>query len=458
MSSEPTPEAHEARTGSLERVLGRLEATTIVVGSMIGSGIFLKASGMMQILPHPTWLLGCWAAAGLLTVSGALVIAELSARFPGSGGLYVFLREAFGPMPAYLFGWSLFAILQSGSIAGLATGLAKVLAEAYSLSGDQRQAIAFVSIGGLTIVHCLSVSVGAKWVQNSLTFIKYMGLVMLIAMGFFGGQAHGEYFRATQPLPATGPLIAALGLVMLKALWAYDGWANATFIAGEVREAEKNLPLALLTGTVLVVLAYLLTNATYHLVLSPEALPKLDAPAVAVASQVMGAKFARLTSLLLALSMFGTLNSSILSAPRVYFAMARAGQFPAFMGSVNRFHTPYLALLLQGGWAAFLVCLWGSFETITDNVIFIYWMFYALTVLAALRFPPPDSGYRAPGRTLLATVFLLGAALVVGSQLIQQPHSALQALGLLALGVPYYLWSAGRPSSDSSPSLDSDAK
>lgn len=436
--------------GALPKILGRLEATTVVVGSMIGSGIFLKAAGMVTVLPHPGLLLLCWALAGLLTMAGALVIAELSARFPGSGGLYLFLREGFGPRVAFLFGWSLIAVLQTGSIASLATGLAQHLAPVYHLDPQEQRYVAYLAIGALTALHCFSVSLGARWVQNIVTFIKYAALIGLIGIGLFGGHAKVANLQATAPLPSFTVLIAALGVIMLKALWAYDGWANATYIAGEVKDAEKNLPLALFTGTLLVTVIYVLTNATYHLVLSPTELSTMASPAAAVTDRVLGAGIAAGTAVLLALSMLGTLNSSILSAPRVYFAMAKAGQFPAFMGAVNRFQTPYISLILQGFWSACLVGLWGSFETISDNVVFVYWIFYALSVLAALRFPAPETGYRAPHRSVLAAIFLLGALVVVGSQLYQQPRSALQALGLLGLGMFFYR--------DSSPSLKSDAR
>jgi basic amino acid/polyamine antiporter, APA family len=446
-----TPPPTGSASGALPQVLGRLEATTVVVGSMIGSGIFLKAAGMVQVLPHPGLLLLCWAAAGLLTVAGALVIAELSARFPGSGGLYLFLRNAFGPRVGFLFGWSLIAVLQTGSIASLATGLAQHLAPVWQLDASEQRWVAYAAIGALTSLHCVSVSLGARWVQNIVTFIKYFALLGLILLGLFGGHANPANLQSAQPLPSWTVLIAALGVIMLKALWAYDGWANATYIAGEVKDAQKNLPLALFTGTLLVMLIYVATNATYHLVLSPGELAKVASPAAGVAERCYGPGLAAATALLLSLSMLGTLNSSILSAPRVYFAMAQAGQFPSFMAAVNRFQTPYVSLILQGIWSACLVVLWGSFEKISDNVVFVYWIFYALSVLAALRFPPPEQGYRAPYRGLLATVFLGGALMVIGSQLVQQPASALQALGLLGVGLFFY-----RP--DSSPSRESDIK
>lgn len=417
-------------------VLGFTEATTVVIGSMIGSGIFFKGSGIANVLPHPAWILGCWLAAGLLTLSGALVIAELSTRFPGSGGLYLFLRQGLGNRVAFLFGWSLLAILQSGSIAGLATGIgSKVLGPQLQLDKSQQDAFACLAIAALTGLHCVSVSAGAKWLQNIVTLIKYVGLLWLVSLGFFAGQAHFSNLAPAGDLPSGTALLSVLGLVMLKSLWAYDGWANGTFIAGEVRDARRNIPLALVTGTVLVMVIYLATNTAYHLVLNPKEVAEAANPADALTQRCLGSGWARVLAALLALSMFGTLNSSILSAPRVYFAMAQRGEFPQFMSATNRFNTPYIALTLQGLWAILLIVVWKDFETITDNVIFVYWIFYALTALCALRFPPPETGYRAPARGLLVAVFVTGATLLVGSQLLAHPTESAQALVLLAVGL-----------------------
>lgn len=439
--SEGGPIGIEVPRRELPKILGFTEAATVVVGSMIGSGIFFKGSSIAAALPHPGWILGCWLLAGLLTLSGALVIAELSTRFPGSGGLYLFLCQGFGPRVGFLFGWSLLAILQSGSIAGLACGIgSKVLGPQLHLDKAQQDGFACLAIAALTALHCVSVSAGAKWLQNIVTLIKYVGLIWLVGLGFFGGHAQLSNLQPSGELPTGAAFLSVLGLVMLKSLWAYDGWANGTFIAGEVRDADKNIPRALIVGTLLVMVIYLLTNTAYHLVLAPQELATVSSPADAVTQRCLGPGWALVLASLLALSMFGTLNSSILSAPRVYFAMAQRGEFPAWMGATNRFNTPYLALILQGLWAILLIVVWKDFETITDNVIFVYWIFYALTALCALRFPPPETGYRAPARVLLVAVFVSGATLLVVSQLQAAPVASAQALLLLAAGLVLSYW------------------
>lgn len=407
----------------------------MVVGSMIGSGVFLKAAGIAKILPHPGLILACWLAAGLLTLSGALVIAELSAQFPGSGGLYLFLRKGFGPRVAFMFGWSLLAILQSGSIASLSCGVAKNVAGQYPMTMSQQHWLAYACIAALTCLHCISVSAGARWLQNVVTGIKYAGILGLVGLGFFSGHAQAANLEPMGEIPVGTALLSAMGVVMLKTLWAYDGWANATFIAGEVKQPERNLPRALIGGVLSVIFAYLAINLAYHLVLSPAQLAVSQSAAVSVAQACLGPGLGGAVAVLLALSMFGTLNASILSAPRVYFAMAQKGQFPAFMGSTNRFHTPYIALTLQGLWAVALIAIWNDFETITDNVIFVYWIFYALSVASALKFSPPATGYRAPMRGLLVAIFVTGAALLVLSQLIQAPAASAQALIVLVPGI-----------------------
>ena len=424
----------------LERRLNLGDATAIVVGSMIGSGIFLKASGIAQLVAHPPLILGVWLLAGLLTLGGALVIAELGAMMPEAGGLYIYLRRAYGPFIAFLFGWSLLAVLQTGSIAGLAAGAMQslaVLAPGIKPYGFWLSAVLIATLTGLNV---LSVKSGAR-VQNILTVAKVLGIIILVGGAILMGGASTENFQP-QPLPTVG-LLGAIGLCVTKALWAYDGWVNLGFVAGELREPQKNLPKAIAIGIGLVILVYLLTNAAYHFVLPMEVVQNSDSVAVEVARKLIGSGGLVAMSVLTFVSMAGALNSSIMSAPRVYYAMAQDGKFPPIMGSVHHsFRTPHVALIVQGFWAIGLLTLWGTFERLTDNVVFVFWIFYALGAGAVLilrsKEPHTHRPYRAVGYPWVPYVFILAAICLTGNTLYQAFSDSAQALVLVITGAILY--------------------
>ena len=424
----------------LERRLSLGDATAIVVGSMIGSGIFLKASEIARILPHPPLILVVWVVAGLLTLGGALVIAELGAMMPEAGGLYVYLRRAYGPFVGFLFGWSLLAVLQTGSIAGLAAGAMQSLGVLAPDIKPYEFWLATALILTLTGLNVLSVKSGAR-VQNVLTIAKVLGIVILVGGAVLMGGASVDNIQP-QPIPTAG-LLGALGLCISKALWAYDGWVNLGFVAGELRDPQKNLPKAIAIGIGLVVLVYALTNATYHLVLPMEVVQQSESVAVEVARKLIGNGGLLAMSVLTFVSMAGALNSSIMSAPRVYYAMAQDGRFPPIMGSVHpSFRTPHIALIIQGFWSIGLLALWGSFSTITDNVVFIFWIFYALGAGAVLRMrklePHTHRPYRAVGYPWVPLVFILAAVCLTSNTLYQSFKESSQALVLVVTGAILY--------------------
>lgn len=437
----------------LERRLNLGDATAIVVGSMIGSGIFLKASGIAQLVAHPPLILGVWLVAGLLTLGGALVIAELGAMMPEAGGLYIYLRRAYGPFVAFLFGWSLLAVLQTGSIAGLAAGAMQSLAVLAPKIKPFQFWLSASLIALLTSLNVLSVKSGAR-VQNVLTIAKVLGIVILVGGAIMMGGATTENFQP-QPLPTVG-LLGALGLCVSKALWAYDGWVNLGFVAGELREPQKNLPKAIAIGIGLVILVYLLTNAAYHFVLPMEVVKNSDSVAVEVARKLIGNGGLIAMSVLTFVSMAGALNSSIMSAPRVYYAMAQDGKFPPLMGSVHHsFKTPYVALIVQGFWSVGLLTLWGTFERLTDNVVFIFWIFYALGAGAVLimrsKEPHTHRPYRAVGYPWVPYIFILAAICLTANTLREAFSDSSQALILVVTGaVLYPLFGRGSREDDSS--------
>ena len=423
----------------LPRRLTLLDATTIVVGSMIGSGVFLKASSMCQLLPHPAWLLLAWLLSGLLTLCGCLTLAELAARFPNTGGLYVYLKEAYGPIWGYLFAWSLLAIMETGSIAGMAAGSAKALAKVHPFSDSQQLGLAHLMIWSLTLVHCLSVRLGISVLQNLFTAAKGFGIIIVIILGFSCPTGSMANLAGQGPLPSPMALLGIMGMLMMKALWGYDGWINATYIAGELKDAHRQLPKALIGGSFLVMVVYCITNLAYHYSLPPDVLAASDMVAGDVVKQAAGGGALLVVSCLIAFSMFGTLNGSIMSAPRVYFAMANDGLFFRQIAAVStRFQTPYVALILQAAWSSVLLTRWQSFDAITDNVIFVYWIFYALGAAAIFRFPVDRTRYVTPFRPVTAGFFICAAGFLIINSLIQNPSGSKDALFLLASGLLLY--------------------
>lgn len=416
---------------------------------MIGSGVFLKASGIAAILPSPTWVMVAWVLAGVLTLFGALSFAELGAMFPASGGIYAHLREAYGDLVAFLFGWSLLAILQTGSIAGLAAGIAQTAAQRNAWIAANDTAFAVFLIVALSTINAVSVRAGVGFLQNVLTFIKCGGILLLIVAGWASPTGTMLNFAPLPTTPAGMALVSALGVVMMKTLWAYDGWVNATFLAGEVKDCQRTLPGALLFGTLGVIGVYLAINGAYHFALSITQIQESKSVAVLLAQTVSGETAGKAVTILLMISMAGTLNSSILSAPRVYFAMARDGLFFPVLARVHPyFLTPAAAILVQAAWALALLLLWKGFDRITDNVIFVFWVFYALGAGAVIRLrhtrPEAPRPYRVPGYPFVPLTFIGLAVLLILNTVVRDPKNSAQALGLLVAGLAVYPFFHGK--------------
>ena len=431
------PRRMDEERRELPRTLNLLDATMVVVGSMIGAGIFLKAGAIALVLPSPWLALSVWVVAGVLSLAGALTMAELSARYPRSGGLYVFLREAYGEKMGYCFGWSLLAVMQTGSIAAIAAGVSQGIDGLYGISDPAQLLIALLCIVLLTVINVLSVRATGT-VQVVFTIVKCAGILILILGGLALG--HGSLTNLDGEV-LKGGLVGAYGICMLKALWAYDGWINATFVAGEIKRPERNLPLALALGTLAVIAVYVATNAAYHFCLPLDQIKGAKNAAVTLARFLGGENAAIWMAVLVVVSTFGALNSSILSGPRVYFAMARDRLMFEEMGAVHvQFQTPAFSILVQCLWSMLLLVAWSKFERITDNVMFIYWLFYALGGLALFKLRARESGpgYRVPGYPVVPLLFVLGALYLVINTIVVSPRDSAQALGLMALGALFY--------------------
>ncbi len=438
--------------GELERRLGVFSATTLIVGSMIGSGIFIAPSIMAGLVGGPGVYLGLWLVGGALTLLGALAYGELCAMMPHAGGQYVFLREAFGPLVGFLYGWTVFLVIQSGFNAavaiafskflggvGLSLGETDIVMQIGSFTLSRAQLVAVGVIALLTWVNCRGVTAGAL-VQNVFTVLKVGALVLLVIIGFSSGKGSFDNFTT-----AGGAVtLAAMGVAMSKALFAYDAWNTVTFAAEEIREPQKNLPRALVLGTVVTTLVYTGACAVYLYILP---LPKMAAVVEnRVASDVAGTLLGHFgivaISVAILVSTFGCVNGLILGGGRVLFAMARDGLFFAPAGRINTSnYAPQNALVMQGIWSAVLA-LSGSYSALLTYVTFASLAFNALTVagLFVLRKKQPgkERPYRTWGYPITPALYLLGATFFIIYIFVGDKQDSLIGIALVALGLPAY--------------------
>lgn len=514
----PAPDASDVQT--LPRVLTRFNAVTVVVGSIIGSGIFLKASSVAEGLNSFAPIMAIWIIVGLVTMCGALALAELAAMLPQAGGPYVYLREAYGRMPAFLWGWTEFWIIRTGSLGALACATViygNKLLEASESYGWLPAGIAahvplkhevqgLVSILLIVIVSMINV-IGtrwAAWVQNVTSVVKVAFLVFLIVAPFVLFKADTNNLQPMWPENWGAAFWRAMGVAMIAVMWPYDGWINIGPVAEEIREPQRNVPFALAVGVLIVITVYLGANASYHLVLPMNAVASSGAVASDVTERLLGSIGLWIAALGVMFSTFGALNSNLLAGPRIYFAMARDGLFPAMIRQVHpRFKTPANAVLAQMAWSLVLVVgayAWTApkattesiaaapptkvvaaadtvkpkifsqdwfrqafipktgpdkaFDALTDLVIFGGSIFYALAVGAVfvLRFKRPElpRPYRTWGYPLTPAFYLLVFACFLAVMLTDRlPHTILGSAVIIA-GIVVYLIVA-KPSPETSP-------
>jgi APA family basic amino acid/polyamine antiporter len=446
---------------ALERRLGVFSATAIIVGSMVGSGIFIAPSIMAGYVATPGVWLGLWLVGGLLTLLGALSYGELCAMMPHAGGQYVFLREAFGSLAAFLYGWTFFLVIQTGTNAAVAIAFAKFLGGvglragegdvvlsfgAYTLSRAQVVAVGVISL--LTWVNARGLREGAA-LQNVFTVLKVGAIALLVVVGVSSGKgslSHYSPLLGTQLGPqAVGMgFLAAIGVAMSKTLFAYDAWNTVTFAAGEVRDPQRSLPRALVVGTVVTTLAYTAASAVYLYVLPLDRIARVAENRVAtdVGGTLLGGAGVTLVSIAILVSTFGCVNGLILGGGRVLFAMSRDGLFfraAARLDPVRR--TPRAALVLQGLWSAVLAVS-GSYDRLLTYVIFASLAFNALTVVGLLVLrrtrPDADRPYRTWAYPFPPLAYLAGAAFFLVYIFAGDARDACAGLGLVALGLPAY--------------------
>jgi basic amino acid/polyamine antiporter, APA family len=478
---------------SLVRGLGLVAAISIIIGNVVGTGVFLKARVMTCNLGSPDWVLIAWIAAGFLSLAGALTYAELSAMKPEAGGEYVFLRDAYGRVWSFLYGWMLIFVGKTGAQASVAVvfaiglndfldgtlkqTLVKTDIAGYPFELTSLQIIAVMMIIIFTTINCASVSFSGR-IATALTFVK-IALIAFVGIGAFVWVTGGSF--ANFGLTETGgacegvnesvrfgsesySFIAGFGAAMLGALWGYDGWNNLTLVAGEIEKPERNIPIALIGGTIVIILLYTFAHLAYFYVLDPTAIASVSkdsSVAKEVVSRFFGGDMATfatgfavaLFTVGLMLSSIGTLHTSILTGARVPYAMARDGLMFEPMGRLSSgTRVPVIALIVQGIWASILA-LSGSFDTLTDYVIFGSWIFYALATSSVFvfrrKYPDAARPYRAFGYPVVPILFLLVAGFLLINTMINTPTQAFAGIFLILLGLPvYYYLTKGKPSQE----------
>lgn len=431
---------------ALPRTLQLRDLVLIVVGTVIGSGIFVVPGAVLRQSGGDVGVaLIVWLAGGLLSLLGALTYAELGAMKPEAGGLYVFMRDAFGPATAFLYGWTLFFVIATGSVATLAVASTAYLGEFIALNAAGAKALA---VGMIVLVAAINVkgTRDSASVQNWSTAIKVGALLLMSVLLLAGGDGWGQTGGRLFPERVTGGLLSGIGLAVIAVLWAYEGWQHVTYSAGEAVDPQRTMPRGIVMGTAILIGIYMLANVAYIAALGPDAAAASDRVAADAVGALLGPVAAKLIAAAIVISMFSAANGLTLTAPRVFYAMANDGIFFRRLAEVHpRLGTPVFAIGASSAWAAVLA-LTGTFEQLLTYVVFVGWIFYALGAASIFvhrrRSPDLPRPFRVPGYPWTPALFIVAAAAIVVNTIAAQPGLALTGLGIVALGLPaYLLWS-----------------
>ncbi len=449
----PGPVPASAGASGLARQLGLFDATMIVMGGIVGAGIFINPYVVARQVHTTALILEAWALGGLIALGGAFIYAELAARLPRVGGQYAYLREAYHPAAAFLYGWALLLVVQTGGMAAVAVTFAHYLLE-LTRAPLAEWLVATLALAALTGVNCLGVRTGSR-VQSALMVMKIAVIAALVGCGAL---LAGGSRAATRPVldrPVSLDLLSAMGAALVPVLFAYGGWQTANFVADEIREPRKNLPRGLLIGMAGVAALYTAVNFVYLRALGAEGLARTTTPASAVMRVALGERGAALIAIGIAISTLGFLSQSILTAPRVYFAMARDGLFFKSVAWLNpRTHVPVVAIILQGALAS-VIAASGRYEQILNYVVSMDFLFFGLTATCLFVFRRREaragnagnSGampvpYAVPGHPVTTALFIAACWLVVANTVYKYPGNTAVGMAILLAGVPvYFVWS-----------------
>jgi basic amino acid/polyamine antiporter, APA family len=424
----------------LVRRLGRFDATMIVMGGIVGAGIFVNPAEVATHVATPVLIVGLWVLGGAIAMAGALVYAELAARRPEVGGQYAYLRDAWGPMPAFLYGWSLLLVIQSGGMAAVAITFARYFHDLTHVPIPDG-AVAAAVLVLLTLINCLGVKAGSN-VQSALMLLKIIAIAALVLAGLI---LAGPAPTLPQPTAATGTL-GAIGAALTPVMFAYGGWQTSSFVAGEMRDPRRDLARGLIWGVAGVALLYTAVAFTCVFVLGPAGLAATHTPASAVMRAALGETGANLIAIGIAISALGFLSQGMLTTPRVYFAMAEDRLFFPIVARVNaRTHVPVAAIVLQGA-AAIAIALSGSYGQILSYVVSVDFIFFGLTGAALFVFrrrDPAAASFQVPGHPWTTLLFTLACWVIVAGTIWNHPMNSAIGFAILAAGVPACLiWQA----------------
>jgi basic amino acid/polyamine antiporter, APA family len=451
-SNKPNPEPLGAKgeSPSLAASIGLFDATMVVMGGIVGSGIFINPYVVASLVHTPALILGAWLAGGAIALVGAFVYAELAGRMPAVGGQYAYLRKAYHPLFGFLYGWVLLFVIGAGGTAAVAVTFAKYF-HALSQTGVSENLVAVVAVASLTLINCLGVRAGTG-VQSFFMVLRILAIILVAACGAWlvmrPAAAPGPVWHPLLDRPVSFDFLSVLGATMIPVLFAYGGWQTTNFIAAEIRDPRKNLPRALLLGVVGVIVLYVSVNFFYVQALGPAGLASTSTPASELMRRALGGKGAALIAAAIAASTLGFLSNAMLTYPRVYFAMADDGVFPrifARVGSSTR--VPVWSIALQGLLTISVVLL-GTYEQILSYVVVMDWMFFGLSASCLFVFrrrerlnassETASTGYRVPGHPWTTGLFTAVAVLIVLNTIYKYPRNSAIALCILFLGVPVY--------------------
>ena len=426
----------------MARRLGLFDATMLVMGGIVGAGIFMNPYVVAQRVHTAALILGAWLAGGAIALAAAFIWAELADRMPQVGGQYAYLREAYSPLVAFLYGWVLLLVIQTGGMAAVVVTFARYFMELAGWHAGEWQ-VGVTALATLTLVNCLGVRAGGT-VQSVLMVVKIAAIVMLVSAGLFLVHGHSVSWKPVLDQPVSLGLLSAFGAAMVPVVFAYGGWQTASFVSSEMKQPRRDLPRALVLGVAAVAILYISVSYVCLRALGPEALSQTRTPASAVMRLALGQRGASLIAMGIAISALGFLSQSVLTAPRVYFAMAEDRVFFRALAWVDpRTHVPVVAIVAQSVWTV-LIMFFGNYEKILNYVISMDAMFWALTagcLFILRRRDPAVSAFPMPGHPWTTAAFCLICAAVVANTIYHYPKDTLIGVAILASGVPvYYIW------------------